>query len=427
MSVEAIITAEPGEALVEVCGISVLERLLRQLQRIGVERVAVFAKDPDPIAAQIAPASWARADTNVTVQKLETPALTAHLNAPAARVLIVSCAVYDSRLLQALLDQKETSLLIDSKPPAHLRPLIGAVPLINSGFFCGAALVESRWLRTADESRGLVDNLIEAARAGAVHIVDVDDLPSYVTSMRRHIRPFWFPAPRQPQLRVAESLVLDAAQNGTLDLPAKLHAPIETWLVARLCRTDIRPMQITLFTACVSAVVALQFARGHLAIGATLALVVGVLDGLDGKQARVKVETTELGKREHVLDYVLELSWWTALAYHFTAVGEVPNAFALLLLLVAADLVDQLARRVVKRRVGRNLDDVAPFDRFVRLIGARRNIYVWIFAAGLLLRIPDKAFVVLCWWGALTAVVHVARAVWISWQRAGARTDRAAH
>ncbi|MDQ6656428.1 MAG: CDP-alcohol phosphatidyltransferase family protein, partial [Verrucomicrobiota bacterium] len=211
-----------------------------------------------------------------------------------------------------------------------------------------------------------------------------------------------------------ERLLLDAAQNGTLDLPAKVHAPIETFIVARLCETPVTPMQITLVTAAISAVTAVLFARGELLAGTVLALIVGVLDGVDGKLARVKVETTELGKREHLLDYVLELSWWTTLAYHWRATRQVPAAYALLLLLVSADVVDRLAKKKAKELTGRNLDDVAPVDRFVRLIGGRRNIYIWMLAAALPFGLADRAFVAACWWGAATAAVHLLRVGWLA-------------
>ena len=122
------------------------------------------------------------------------------------------------------------------------------------------------------------------------------------------------------------------------------------------------------------------FATGQLLLGTVLALAVGVLDGVDGKLARTKIETTELGQWEHSLDYFVELSWWTALAFHFHRTGLEPRAYWLLALLVGADLVDRLAKRSVKSRLGRNLDDVSAFDRFVRYIGGRRNIYIWLFA-----------------------------------------------
>jgi hypothetical protein len=82
----------------------------------------------------------------------------------------------------------------------------------------------------------------------------------------------------------------------------------------------------------------------------------------------------------------------------------------LLALYVVSDLVDRLAKRAVKLKVGRNLDDVSNFDRFVRCIGARRNINIWILIAALVLRDPANGFVLFCWWGAASAAAHVVRA-----------------
>ena len=127
-----------------------------------------------------------------------------------------------------------------------------------------------------------------------------------------------------------------------------------------------------------------------------------MLDGVDGKLARTKVETTAIGDWEHVVDYGVEPSWWTALAWHFYSTG-LTYAYGWLLVLFGSDLIDRLAKRVVKKRVGRNLDDVSNFDRFVRYIGARRNINIWILIAALLLGVPAIGFVFLCWWTAAGA------------------------
>jgi hypothetical protein len=124
------------------------------------------------------------------------------------------------------------------------------------------------------------------------------------------------------------------------------------------------------------------------------------------------VETTAAGEWEHLTDYFIELSWWAALAFHFHKAG-VSSAFWLLGLYVGSDLLDRLAKRAVKQKVGRNLDDVSNFDRFVRCIGARRNINIWILIAALALGDAASGFVLICWWGAASAAVHVLRALQI--------------
>lgn len=416
----AILLADAPAALVELCGISLLERNLRVLQRLAAGSAHVITSTPEPIQTHLGAPSWARATLTVAVHASDAARLTlreiARVETEQERILLLNAAAYyDARLLRTLAEQSRTAVLVDSAPCALMARLLDGRA---GGPDC--ALITREWLSAADPMAAVFDSLRAATLDGRVLTLDAAKVPSYLADMRREIRPLWFPAPR-PELRpLAEAALLDAAQNGTLDLPAIAHGPIETAIVRRLCRTRITPMQITLFTAAVSGIVTGLFASGHLLLGTWLALIVGVLDGVDGKQARVKVETTELGKREHVLDYVLELSWWMALAYHFASTGSLENAYAFALLLVVSDLVDRYAKRIAKQHTGRNLDDVAPIDRCVRLIGGRRNIYVWILALGLTVDAADKSFALVCWWGAATAAFHVLRAVGIvrQWRNA---------
>ena len=55
-------------ALIELCGISTLERLLRTLQRCGIERATVLSSTPDAIAQELATPSWARAQLHLTLR-----------------------------------------------------------------------------------------------------------------------------------------------------------------------------------------------------------------------------------------------------------------------------------------------------------------------------------------------------------------------
>lgn len=427
-SCHVLIAAGAQETLTEVGGISLLERLLRTLQRLDLDRVTIISATPEQILQHLAAPSSARARVAIDVRgRNPGPVSVNDITAFEDRTLFMTVGYYDSRLLDALKAQDCTTLLVDSDPPPHALPLLEGETRTAIGYVCRAALLGREWLSVVETDGPLFDQLALAAERRAVSILDAAVQPSYVTSMRRAIRPLCFPAPAKENAALAERIVLDTAQNGTLDLPAIVHAQIETWIVARLCRTSITPNQITLFTGAVSAAVAVLFAAGYLIAGTLLALIVGVLDGLDGKQARVKVETTPLGRNEHALDYMLELAWWTALAYHFASNSQVPHAYEWLFLLVSSDLIGRAAKEMAKQSTGRNLDDVAPIDRFVRLIGGRRNIYVWMLGAGLLLGAADKAFVALCCWGAVTVAVHVLRAWSIGRQRGGTRSKGIPH
>jgi 1L-myo-inositol 1-phosphate cytidylyltransferase / CDP-L-myo-inositol myo-inositolphosphotransferase len=142
---------------------------------------------------------------------------------------------------------------------------------------------------------------------------------------------------------------------------------------------------------------------------------VGVLDGLDGKLARVKLETSKAGKLEHFFDALFENSWWLALAWHLSVSGKLPNAFSYLGLLVGAEVLNALARASIVRYYGKSISELGRFDRIFRLVGGRRNIYVWIVALGLILGTVAGAFKLIAWWEAVTAAVHLARANWALW------------
>ena len=167
-----------------------------------------------------------------------------------------------------------------------------------------------------------------------------------------------------------------------------------------------------MFTNAVAWIATVLFATGRLGWGLALALIVGVLDGLDGKQARVKIETTKRGKLEHWFDTLFEWSWWISIAYYLQSSGQLAGAFRYLLLLLVAEAIDGILKASVKFTTDRLIDELGAFERLVRLIGGRRNVYVWILTIGFLLGAPGKAFVAMAWLELVTAIVHLPRAVW---------------
>ena len=397
-------------------GISFLERQLRILQRLGFREATICSTSGDCAATQLHGSSWARAELRLKFVSRPDAALTIEKIRQAlpasGRLLFCGEDYCDARLWRALAQRTTTTLLIESDPPAGLLPLWAGLRRRSFGFASRIALLEPEWLARMEPAAALLAQLEESAATARIEVIDASQERAYVTGQRRDVRPLWFPAPEPARQRLAESVLYDGIQNGVLDFPALLHAPIETWIVRRLCRTAIRPNHVTCVTLLLGLAVTLFLANGNLWPGTVFALAVGVLDGIDGKLARLKVETTELGKREHALDYALELTWWTALAHYFSVHDLGAKSWVLWLLFVGSDLIARAAKSVVKKKTDRNLDDVSRFDRRFRLIAGRRNIYIWIFAAGLILGMPAVAFQLLCWWGVATAAVHVLR----SWQ-----------
>jgi hypothetical protein len=61
------------------------------------------------------------------------------------------------------------------------------------------------------------------------------------------------------------------------------------------------------------------------------------------------------------------------------------HAPSVLLLLLVVEGIDGFAKGSVNFTIGKLIYELKAFKRFVRLVGGRRNIYVWILALGLIL------------------------------------------
>jgi phosphatidylglycerophosphate synthase len=405
----AILIADAPEALIELCGVTLLERLLRILQRLGFRNAIVFSTTPEIVGAELAKRSWARKQITVDLVSGAIGPLTPQLvleQSPSERFLIVPANIYcDARLLAALCPKDSSAALVDSNPPEFARSLIRNP--------CGPALVTRDFLFALSLAAPFFEELKNSIDIRKIDIVDAAAQDDYVVTMRRRVRPVCFPAPSEQNRRLAERIILDSAQKGTLDLPAYFHAPIETGIISLLCKTRITPNQITIAGFIIGCGATAAFAVGRVGLGILAALIFGVVDGLDGKQSRVKIEMTERGKWEHHLDYLIENSWWAAIAFHLWRSGQFPEVFYFFALLIGSHLLDEFAKRRAKMAKGRLLDDITPFDRAFRLIAARRNVYVWILACGFLLEAFPQSYAIICGWAAVSAAVHLVRSIWI--------------
>jgi phosphatidylglycerophosphate synthase len=415
--VTAVVSADEA-ALARVCGLTLLERNLRALARAGQREATVVSASPR-VLEEASRRHWSRASLAVrTVLRAavaEAPSVTvAELSELAGErpVLYVPAAVLcETRLFEQLISETGSTALVDSAPPEPLRQLMAKVPRVSRGLVCGPCRLDRVFLTSRRGSAAIEELLPAAIEDGHARPLDVAGQAAYVGSLRRTVRPLWFPAPGPEGTRAAEAALLETAQKGALDIPAIVHGPIETAIVARLCRTKVTPNQLTLGAAAVAWTATALFASGHLGAGLVVALAVGILDGLDGKLARLKLETSRVGEFEHLSDFAFELSWWAALAWHFHRSGTLRWAPLVLLALYIAEALDGLVKLAALKRLGVIIDTAAPSMRLVRLVGGRRNVYVWIMALGWAVGHPAAAFVLLPACEGATAALHGAWAL----------------
>ena len=414
----SIVTVTTPDAFARLGGIAIWQRAVRTLRFLGSEKVQVLTT--------FSPSDFGcRADTGIPkgldgeeeLIELEHALVTGSdivaviANGSEPVLIVPGNSVFDARILSACMSSSEPVVCVDSDPPRELTRLIEDTPGYAGGQICGPAVVTSEWL---EDHRGDLQQAIEAeVTRGSLPAVDIARLDTRAPALRRDLRPFWFPAPDSRNLGEAKQLLLASTQKGSLDLPAMLHAPVEKILAWILADTRITPNGVTLLTTALAWLATGLFLQGFVRWGLLMALVVGVLDGVDGKLARLRIEFSRFGELEHWLDFLYEWSWWAALAHFFSISELLPRAWTYFGLLALFELLDGLAKLISIRWFGRLIDEMSSFERSVRVFGGRRNIYVWLMVVGALIGRPEATFKLLPVWQGVTAFLHWIRLPWL--------------
>lgn len=361
-----IFLPDPPPLPIIVGGISVAERQARQLRRAGAERL--YAVDVVPLT--------------VLPEGVEavTAAALPGLIAREDRVLAIGPGlVIDERAITAVTAAPLPALLVAD---AGAQPLRGIERLDSLSFAAGVMALPGMMVREVAATLGewdLGSTLIRAAATNATTTrIDIASIPLYAWERRRDVPLTWALPQDGSAARAATDVLVAAAQKGCLDWPARfIHPPIENALVRLLAPTAVTPNMVTLASGLVGVAGIVAFAAGWLWTGLIIALIVGPLDGVDGKLARTKVAFSKYGDLEHVLDKVIEYGWFAGLAWYFAGVQGTALPWAIAALIVLPALAEAIQSEVFRRMTGVQLDDYGSLERRIRLFAGRRNTFLW--------------------------------------------------
>jgi phosphatidylglycerophosphate synthase len=255
-------------------------------------------------------------------------------------------------------------------------------------------------------------------RGAADEALLVDDMEAYIPDMRSTLRPFWLTVRNDEDRARAGRLFMRMAQKGTLDLPARyLHPPFENFFARLLAPTPITPNHVTVVTAFTGFYVTYLFATGSYGLGLILALITNVLDGVDGKLARVRLQSSRFGGMlDHTLDVTFEFSWYLGLGWGLGDGDATSTPFLMAVALILVQLGARGVSGIYMSVTGRQIHDHTAFDRAVRLVAGRRNIYVMFLVAGYLVGDVSGAFTLCFAWAVGTLLLYIGRTLF-AWVR----------
>jgi CDP-L-myo-inositol myo-inositolphosphotransferase len=418
-----LLTAETGpeagkpKALTRVCGIPVARRLLHTLRAAGLRDVIVVT-GPDGRAVKEALGdgedmgmrlAYVGSEGVLPAERLE-----AMLDGPF--LVVEGNCVLDERILGRLAEGQGMAIAYDSKAKGGFQVAIeeGRVKALSSsvgdGAYVGACRCSPEVLPFL-KGHDWIASLTEAVHCFDFSAFDVAEIEPYVAEIRRELPTSWFRIESQEDAERCKRALVEGAQKRTLDVLAwYFNRPIENWVTYHIADLPITPNLMSLLTYGVAFLVTFLLLSGQLLPASLLSFAVNVMDGLDGKLARVKGMATRLGQLEHSFDLLYEQSWYIALAWAVHRLRGDPFPLALGL---AALLFDSLARHIsmqFRQVMGVALADYAPFDRLFRRFDGRRNIYTIYILLGVVFGVPLYALAAIVGHAIVTSAVYAWRA-----------------
>lgn len=402
-------------AFLRAGGITLLERQLRQLKRLGIEEAALVAREFLPLVED---AKFRRGPDKLEILSLADLKPEGHFGRDQNVLVLEAGVLIDERIMKAVIgNRSRRSVAVYPEKTAIYGKGYG-LKLKTSGsekLFASAATVLGEDIVKAFATRGFQEDplgslLKVVIKAASSPFVDISKLPTYLPDRRRDVEIMWRPVAKNPETGAATRAQIATAQKGVLDWPARwIHPFFENAIVEIIAPFPITPNMITVLTGIVGFYITYLFATGQLLLGLILAVVIGVLDGVDGKLARTKMEQTNIGELEHILDKVVEYSWYFGIAWYLAGVEGNALPWALAVMIVLFAWAEVVQGEFFRRFSGKQLDDAGDFERMFRIVGARRNTQIWGLIPFALLKAWLWGFWFIALYAALTFFVAQAR------------------
>lgn len=360
-----VIDATAEAAFRRLWGMTLLERNLRLVERLGGRRIHVVVRAQD---RQRAGRRRFSGDATPHVEAVTGDPIGAVdglvRRAQGPVILLQGQGVYDRRVLAALWQQQPPALGTEGG-----QPLEALMALVDGGQDLDVAGVAdwAAWTR-----RRLGDE--------GVRRLDLADVESRVSLLRKTVAPRVFDGGAAEGPPRADAYLKQLAGKGVNDLIGEfVHPPIEFLLTRLVAQTPLTPNAVSYLIVLLSMVGLYLFATGRLWEGIAVNLVRGVVDGVDGKLARLTLRETKNG---NVLDHGTDTAYlpllFLAFGWSLSAGQWLSGPAVATGLLQVCYWLNRVFASWFRTFLGADESEFRAVDRFVRRFEPKRNIFILI-------------------------------------------------
>ena len=388
-------------------GLTLLERNLRELEIIGIEEaVVVTLKELQPLRhfqyslPKKLTVSFKIANCSDVFESLRSELQ----NTDDLILVLEGNSFNDRRILKKLI---------------KLDFSFGVISPVGNNRGSAAILSKSEvllFLRSS--SQNLTSILSAALKDSKLQKLNLENFEKHIINLRREIDPFLILVQDSKQLEEADRFLRQTVEKGVNDFVAKyIHPPLEFGAVRFLLSSPITPNQVTFFWIFLAALTVPLLATGQLLLGLFLAAARNILDGVDGKLARLTLRFSKAGDLlDHATDTLFDGAFYLALGWYFSGGDLNSTAANFTFILFVSYCVEKIVPGVFKKIHKVEIYDYKAIDKFIRLVGSRINNNVWILILGTFLGFGKATFFAVSIWMLMTAAWHSLRLIWVTWQ-----------
>ncbi len=203
-----------------------------------------------------------------------------------------------------------------------------------------------------------------------------DEISTYKTDMRRDVPLYIYSFRDYQDFKSAKKFLVKRTQKGTLDLIAwYFNRHFENIFVYLFADTKITANHITILVNILGYFVLFLFLIQYWWIGLFLLILVNILDGVDGKLARLKDQESTVGHIEHSFDQLYEQAIYVGIG--LTSYFIIDQFFVIitLIIMLLSDSFNRHCSMQYKEVMKITLADSSKFDQLFRKFDGRRNIF----------------------------------------------------
>ena len=203
-----------------------------------------------------------------------------------------------------------------------------------------------------------------------------DEISTYKPDMRRDVPLYIYSFRDYQDFKSAKKFLVKRTQKGTLDLIAwYFNRHFENIFVYLFADTKITANHITILVNILGYFVLFLFLIQYWWIGLFLLILVNILDGVDGKLARLKNQESIVGHIEHSFDQLYEQAIYVGIGLASYFIIDQFFVIIALIIMLLSDSFNRHCSMQYKEVMKITLADSSKFDQLFRKFDGRRNIY----------------------------------------------------